>query len=552
MKRSLCKKLLGMLIACFMVISVTACGGQSASEGTTSSSEEAAQESASEQIDTDATLVYAMYSIVNEFDPQKSTSYGVWNIANQIYDTLVVTDYDGKTIKAGLATSWEISDDGLTYTFYLRDDVYFHSGKQMTSADVKYSFERMIDPETASPAKDYLASLDYVECPDDFTAVLHLTQPDNDQLINLTVVCCAILNGEVVEEAGDEYGVTVVDGTGPYKFKEYQQDYCCVLERNDDYAWAPEIYENRGAAYFKEITIRYITEAGTRLMELESGSVDMLGKGGVLASELETLGDEYCVYEYEVNYPVMVQFQLDNVPDKALRQAMNYAINREELIDVVFEGHATPMYGGLPSGMDEYWSGCEEINAFDQDKARAVLNEAGYVLESDGYYYKDGEIAGCTIWHCQSSEDELACLTLQAQLAEVGIQLVIDDSATASFWSIINDCSFDSMVMSLFILNPDNTLGKYMNSANAPAPNRQGISDAQVDEWINDAKTTLDEEQRAADYVELQKYAVEEAIWIPLYSPNGWIVANNTVKGFTANPTCVEGIPKLIDCYKTK
>ena len=163
------KKAVSVLLALIMVFALAACGNSN--ESSTGTDE----------------LVVGTYSVGASciLDPQMTSNYGDWQYINQMYDTIVTTDFDGQTIKDALAESWEVSEDGLTYTFHLKDGVKFHSGKELTSEDVKWTWERWRS-EPGTVYSYYLDFVDTIEAPDDSTVVVHMTRPDNNFLVNMT------------------------------------------------------------------------------------------------------------------------------------------------------------------------------------------------------------------------------------------------------------------------------------------------------------------------------------------------------------------------------
>lgn len=500
-------------------------------------------------------LVIATYSTGRCFmDPHKTTDYGDYDRMNQVYDTLVTTDFDGATIKGSLADSWEISEDGLHYTFHLKDNVKFHSGKKMTSEDVKYTYDRWRDPATASSTYPFVAAIESIDAPDDYTVVINLSRPDPNLLINFTVPVASILNKETVETAeadGKVYGTEVIDGTGPFIFKEFKENDHIAFTRNDEYSWGPEIYENKGPAHIKDLTVRYLPEAGTRMMEFQAGNVDIFGNGCVVASELAKLEKEdYVGVEYfSPPYPVFIAFQLNNVTDVNVRKACNMAVDREEIIHTVMADTCDPLLGPLPSNNEWYWKGTDNYYPYDIEAANQLLEDSGYKMDSDGYRYKDGEQLGFDLIF-SNQENRMAANLLQAQMKKIGLNVNLDESHYNDFWDYINSNEFDAMVFELYINTPEDMLYEYMSSNNIPYPNRQGYSDPQTDKWLEEAKITMDHDARQALYDKIQEECMDTAMFIPMYNRNGFIVYNNRVKGFKAHPTIVEGMPKLLDVYK--
>jgi peptide/nickel transport system substrate-binding protein len=156
------------------------------------------------------------------YDGQRTTWSPTSDIVNMIQDTLVALDWDGKTVIPYLAKSWEISEDGKTYTFKLRDDVQFCSGKKFTSADVVYSFKRLLDPETKAPLKWRAGNVKDIRASDPYTVVYELDEPFADLMMNLVSFTLAIHNKDSVEKHGKDYGTQAVDGTGPWCFESWQ------------------------------------------------------------------------------------------------------------------------------------------------------------------------------------------------------------------------------------------------------------------------------------------------------------------------------------------
>ena len=533
------KKIGIALLISVMVFALCSCGGNTESEG---SSE----------------LVIGTYSEGSNcvMDPQMTSSYGDWQYVNQMYDTIVTTDFDGKTIKDALAESWEVSEDGKVYTFHLKDGIKFHSGKTLTSEDVKWTWERW-RTEQGTCYSYYLDFVDTIETPDEKTVVVNMTQPDNNFLVNMTVPVASIMNKDAVEKAkadGLVYGVETVDGTGPFKYEEYVPSDYLKMVRNDEYTWGSSIFENQGPAHLGGIKVRFVPEPGTRQMEFEAGNIDVLGNGCVFANELDGLlskGD-YTLAEYTPPYPVFLMFQTERVPDKAVRQACNMAIDRDEIVNTVMGGHAEPMYSGLPEDYEWNWAGAKDYYKHDLEAAGKLLEDNGYILKEDGYRYKDGKKLSIEISYCDSDEDAKTAQLFQAQMKKIGIDVVVNTS-TADFWDRIGgagDNDFDVLIMGTYINSAEDMLQEYMFSKNMPAPNRSKWSSPEIDKLLVEARSTTDGARRAECYEEIQKTAAEEALWVPLYNKHGWSVLGESVEGYTPHPTIMEGEPKLLDVTK--
>src|SRR5262245_18840772 len=190
------------------------------------------------------------------YDGQRTTWSPTSDVVNMIQDTLVALDWDGRTAIPYLAKSWEVSEDGKTYTFKLRGDVTFCSGKKLTADDVVYSFKRLTDPATGAPFAWRAGKINEVSAADSYTVVYELEEPYSELLLQLTMFTNAIHNKESVESLGKDYGIKGVDGTGPWCFVSWQPRTEIVLKRHDAYKWGPSMYKNKGPVKFEKLVVK--------------------------------------------------------------------------------------------------------------------------------------------------------------------------------------------------------------------------------------------------------------------------------------------------------
>ncbi len=198
------------------------------------------------------------------YDGARTTWSPTSDIVNMFQDTLVAMDWDGKTPIPYLAKSWTLSPDGKLYTFKLRDDVQFCSGKKFTAADVIYSFTRLTDPEFKAPLAWRAGNIKELRAPDPYTVEYELKEPFADLLLQLTMFTTAIHNKDSVESLGKDYGVKGIDGTGPWCFESWQPRTEIVLKRHDAYKWGPSMYENKGPVKFEKLVIKIVPEDSSR------------------------------------------------------------------------------------------------------------------------------------------------------------------------------------------------------------------------------------------------------------------------------------------------
>ena len=209
------------------------------------------------------------------YDGQRTTWSPTSDIVNMFQDTLVAMDWDGKTPIPYLAKSWTISPDGKLYTFKLRDDVQFCSGKKFTAADVIYSFKRLTSPELKAPLAWRAGNIKELRAPDPYTVEYELNEPFADLLLQLTMFTTAIHNKESVEALGKDYGIKAIDGTGPWCFESWQPRTEIVLKRHDAYKWGPSMYQNKGPVKFEKLVIKIVPEDSSRVAAMMGGQFDV-------------------------------------------------------------------------------------------------------------------------------------------------------------------------------------------------------------------------------------------------------------------------------------
>jgi peptide/nickel transport system substrate-binding protein len=209
----------------------------------------------------------------DRYDPHKSTARSGAEVIYMMGDTMVNLDFDMKTLKPGLAKSWTVSPDGLTYTFKLRDDVTFCSGKKMTAKDVVATYERWLDPDTKGLVKWRMGDVDKITAPDDVTVEYKLKKPFSELLYQMTQYFHTVLNVDQVKQLGADFGVKGFDGTGPYCFESWTPRDSTVLTKHKGYKWGPPIYDYTEAQVDK-VTWKVVPEENTRVTALQAGQAD--------------------------------------------------------------------------------------------------------------------------------------------------------------------------------------------------------------------------------------------------------------------------------------
>lgn len=482
-------------------------------------------------------LIMAASADAETLDPHITTALRASRYLALLHDNLINRDFDG-SFKANLADSWTVSPDGLTYTFKLRKDVKFHSGKAFTSADVKYTFERWLKTDK-SPTSYTIKPITSVEAPDPQTVIFKLDKPYNILLDQIAGGWAVILNKDVVEKAGKDYGVTVVDGTGPYKFKEWTRQQKFVVERNPDYKWAGPVFQNQGPAYLDSIEIRIIPEDTTRDAEFEAGNIQI--NADVPAQEVDRLskGDKVTVVKYNQLQTSYIGLNTTKAPvnDVAVRRAIGYAVNRDEIVKGAYFGLGQPAINMLAPQTPGYWPGVKDIAAtFNLDKAKSTLDQAGWKPGAGGIREKNGQQLAIPFWYINDSTTTLVAQILQQQLSKAGIKLETKPYEETAWFAAARSGQQIGFTIGVFYDNAD-VLRFYFYSKQQPAPNRFGWSNPEMDKQLEDSLSNSDKAAVLKDYEAIQKTLAEQAPAIPFIHALGTIGVNKKVQGVKVHPS---------------
>ena len=468
-------------------------------------------------------------------DCQKDTEFYV--VPLNIYDRLVECEVvDGvATIVPSLAKSWDISPDGLVYTFHLRDDVTFHNGARFTADDVVYTVERMMKPATAALNTDFFSMIkgagdmldgqaegvEGVKALDDYTVEITLEVPFAPFLANLATPSCSIYNREATEAAGDQFGIdpAVTVGTGPFKITDWVLNDRITLARNDDYF--------KGPAKIDGIELIQVPDENTQKLMYENGELDVVDLSSS-TSQLayfmgnETYKDNLVTGPEAGNY--FYAFNLDMKPtdDVRVRKAISMAIDRQTILDQMYNGAGHVVNSMLPDGVLGSYD-AQEI-PYDPEGAKALLAEAGY-----------GD--GCDLEIYQKTDDPDALAinqVIMSMLGQVGINATIKQMDEAAYLSERREGNI-GMTRAVWwadFNDPDNLLYTFFTEKNTKARSINH-KNGDVYQWLEDARAMVDEDERMALYQKIDTTMVQdEAAVFPLYQMDHIVVVQDWVKGF--------------------
>ena len=482
-------------------------------------------------------LIMAASADAETLDPHATTALRASRYLAMMHDNLLNRDFDG-SFKPALAESYTVSPDGLTYTFKLRTGVKFHSGKAFSSADVKYTFDRWLKNEK-SPTRYTIQPITSVETPDPQTVVLKLDKPYNILLDQVAGSWAVILNGEAVDKAGANYGVTTVDGTGPYKFKEWVRQQRFVVERNPDYAWGGPVFQNQGAPYLDTIETRIIPEDNTRIAEFEAGNVHIVIDMPPQEVERLSSGDKTGIVKYDQLQTTYFGLNTKKAPvdDVQVRRAIGNAINRDEIVKGAFFGLGEAAVNMLAPKTPNNLATVKDLAAiFNLEKAKSTLEAAGWKAGAGGIREKNGQQLTVPFWYINDSATTLMAQILQEQLAKAGIKLDAKPYEETAWFAAARTGDQVGYTVGVFYDNAD-VLRFYFYSKQQPSPNRFGYAVPELDAKMEDTLTNPDKAAVTKDYEEIQKALAEQAPALPLIHQQGVIGVNKKVQGVKVHPS---------------
>jgi peptide/nickel transport system substrate-binding protein len=444
----------------------------------------------------DNVLIAAVSAQPDQFDPHKTSAYPSFQVLENVYDTLVVPNADDLTMEPSLATRWATSEDNLTWTFTLREGVKFHDGSDFDSADVVYSYNRIIDEKLANSYR--FVNLASVEAPDPQTVVLNLTKPTP----NLLALIGAFKGMAILPEgAADNMDLTKeADGTGPFKLESSDAG-STKLTAFDDY-WG-------GKPKVDGVEFRYITEPAAALTALKNGEVQWTDN--VPPQQIKSLKDDS---EVELSSTPSVDYwymsmNIAKAPfnDVRVRQAVANAVDRAEVTQAARFDAARPNQTAIPEDSFYYY----DYAPFDRDVefSRELLASAGVTTPiTMGLMVTD-----------EFPESVTAAQVIASELEPIGINVEVEVLDFATWLDREDKGEFDSFMLS-WLGNIDPADFYEQQHITNGSSNYQGYSNPQVDQLLTQASTEVDENTRKDLYDQAAKIIVDEVSYLYLYNPD--------------------------------
>ncbi len=468
------------------------------------------------------------------YDAQRTTWGPTSDIVNMFQDTLVALDWDGRTPIPYLAKSWTVSPDGKLYTFKLRDDVSFCSGKKFTADDVVYSFKRLKSPEIKGPFAWRAGTIKELRAPDPYTVEYEMEEPFSELLLQLTMFTNVIHNKESVEALGKDYGIKGADGTGPWCFESWQPRTQIVLKRHDAYKWGPSMYNNKGPVKFEKLVIKVVPEDSSRVAAMMAGQFDITHQFPAQFISQARAAPMLQVHAAKPNFQLLYfGFKITRpmVADKRVREAMSIAINRAEIAKGILLGNADPAFTIVDKDALDHDPKTAGIVKEDLEQAKKLLDEAGWKVGADGIREKDGVKLAPKVYFTANANSARVGEAIQGYMRKIGVHWQIQawDSTIASVKMAEQDYEIWSVTVPY--LSAGDLMNIYFNSENIPTPNRMNWKDAETDEWLKLGRSALTEADRAKYYAMVQQKVMREHLWIPVLNINMDEVVNKKIKG---------------------
>jgi peptide/nickel transport system substrate-binding protein len=465
------------------------------------------------------TLVMLIESSPTNLDPRIGVDAQSERIDSLIFDDLL-TRGDNLDVAPGLAERWEIPDP-LTYIFHLHRGVTFHDGRQLTSRDVKWTFDSLLTGKIRSTKTATYRFVDHIDAPDDFTVIFHMKEPDAALLWNVSDGA----SGIVPYGSGNEM-TTQPMGSGPFKFVSAETDKEVIVERNNNYWGAP--------ARLARVRFAVVPDATTRALELRKGSADA-AINALTPDTILTLQREPSIAVERAPGTVLqyLGFNLRDpiLKDRRVRQAIAYALDRKPMIEYLWRNEAQPARSILPA---QSWAYDGNVQPYDHDpgRARQLLDAAGYPLNNGTRFH-------ITMKTSTDENTRLMVAVMQQQLREVGIALDIRSFEFATFFSDVTHGEFQMYGLRWIGGNEDPDIFEYaFDSAKFPplGANRGYYSNARVDQLIAQGRREVGSVARKETYAELQRILAIDLPYIDLWYLDNVLVHNKRVSNLQLNP----------------
>lgn len=492
------KKLMALLLIAALALAVfTGCGNGGGEK------KEGDSEASSGEPKKGGTIVVGISQEPQSFNPNAKADDVLFDIGQNIFSRLIKLN-NKQELVPDLAESYEVSPDGLEITFHLRKGVKWHDGEDFTSKDVKWTFDQIINED--GQIKSNLSSVESIEAPDDDTVIFHLTQNDSDLLSYLGWYGCLIMPAHLYEGTDwlDNPANKAPIGTGPFKFVEYKSGVSVTLERNDDYFGQ--------VPYLDKIIYSVIPDANTALQAFYNGELDILGINpplseteNLLANENYTVGQQ----QWPARYQVAFNVKEGKFADPKLRQAVALGVDKDAIIEKALKGAGLRCDTAMVS-LYEWALNTEDLYPErDVEKARQLIEEAGYTADENGMYFS----VELEAWNEVPYGD--IGTVVKDSLKEIGIDAKLNITEIAA-WTDKVWVNHDYEMAILGGFQGPDAGGLSLRFASDGSMNIYEYSNAELDEKLAEGKAKVTHEERRDPYIRAQQILIEDLPMVPL------------------------------------
>jgi len=452
-------------------------------------------------------------------DPHRSGGASARTVKNTVYEGLVGYNKEGNIVSR-LAKSWEFEKPTIVY-FVLKEGVQYHNGNSLTTEDVKYSIERITNPETSANLASSLANIEKVEIINDYEFKLHLQEPFAPLISVLAAPEAAIVDKGWMESSPSLNQEMM--GTGPFKFESREPGVEIIVVKNED-------YREEELPYLDGINFKVFQDDDSRVFALESGQLDLIEY--VPWKDMNRIVNDAALTLDVTTGPFMcLKFNVDREPfdDPRVRRAISYAIKRQPIIDAAFEGRGQPLWGGVISSSS--WAYNEDLSdyfEYNPEKAKELIAEAGY---PDGF---SATLLSTSTYEMHSTTAEV----VQAQLLQIGLDIELNLVPWPERVQQRSDWNFDFSVDGLAgdYIDPDFYFN-YMYGEGPRYARAPNFNDSRVNELLLEGRSTVDQEKRKEIYHELEERLLELSPWVFLnWREQGYAYKTHTVHNFKQLP----------------
>ncbi|MBB2479353.1 ABC transporter substrate-binding protein [Bacillus sp. APMAM] len=538
------KSVIGILVLIFMLI-LSAC---STSSGGNASNEK----SGSGKPIKGGTINIDMAKDFSHLDPAMCYDFGCYEVVTQFYNMLVTYEPNSTKLVGSVASDYNISEDGLTYTFHLKKGIKFTNGTDLTAQSFIDEFKRILDPKVGSPGKGFIDPLvvgstafsegkakeiSGITAPDSYTLVIKLTRPEGTFLNILAMPFFPAIDKAYVDSIGDKEFDHKPMGTGPWKMKSYDIGKGMVLEKNANYF-------EKGYPKLDQINITFEANTQSSALKFKQGDTAFIGWNQQIGSS------DFVQFQQDPKYKDLLQSQklvstyylaLNNkvkpFDNKLVRQAVNMAIDKNKLVKLN-NGRAAVANQILPPDMPGYQKDlpADVDYQFNKDKAKELLKQAGYgngfktvmLTTSDDQAKKEAE-------------------SIQSDLKDIGIDMEIRPLSGASYSDGARSLKYGIVSTAWFQDYPDPSdfLDVLLNGNQIPANNWAAYNNPKVNDMLKKAAVLPPGQERWDAYSKIQLEMLKDAPWVPLYTPVRYAIVQPWVKGFYQHPVWMDPLQNI-------